>query len=540
MKRNFDTYKNQLFDVLIVGGGIHGAATARECARRGLSTALIEKNDFGSATSANSLKIIHGGLRYLQHLNIKRMRESIISRRMMSELSPHNVRELSCCIPNSGYGLRSNPVMRIGLMLNDCIAYDRNKGIEKECRIPNCEILSLPRCKELFPTVDWNGMTGGSVWHDAIALNADRLTLAFVKEAEKNGATVANYLALQELLVENCSVTGCRAIDTLSNEQVIIKARTVVITGGAWSDSLLKTVQGPENRQTHWAKAVNIIVRKSLFQKYALGLTGEVDYQDQDAVLKKKGRFFFFVPWRGYTMIGTTYKRFDGPPGQIKADRQDIEELLIEVNAIYPAAQLTYADVTNAHAGLLPMSSLHGDKNGDVQLEKETMVMEYGDGMLAPKGLLSVKSVKFTTAPVVAIETCAKIARFLRKAEKATYSKETPHIASEKNNTSPQFSYLGDRYGKESAHVLQYVMNNMEKVSSDPPLCLGEIDFFLQEEMALKVTDIVFRRSELATAECPSDAVLRDISIYMGKHLGWSEQRVETEIQEVKEHFSWN
>ena len=96
MKRNIDTLKNQLFDVLIIGGGIHGAATARECARRGLSTALIEKNDFGSATSANSLKIIHGGLRYLQHLNIKRMRESIISRRMMSELSPHNVRELSC------------------------------------------------------------------------------------------------------------------------------------------------------------------------------------------------------------------------------------------------------------------------------------------------------------------------------------------------------------------------------------------------------------------------------------------------------------
>ena len=208
---------------------------------------------------------------------------------------------------------------------------------------PAGEILPLSRCKELFPAIDWNGMTGGSVWHDAIALNSDRLTLAFVKEAVKNGATVANYLALQELLVENGSVKGCRAVDTLRNEQVIINARTVVITGGAWNNSLLKTAQVSEEKQTHWAKAVNIIVRKSLFQKYAIGLTGEVDYQDQDAVLKKKGRFFFFVPWRGYTMIGTTYKRFDGPPGQIKADRQDIEEVLTEVNAIYPAAQLSFA-----------------------------------------------------------------------------------------------------------------------------------------------------------------------------------------------------
>ena len=83
-------------------------------------------------------------------------------------------------------------------------------------------------------------------------------------------------------------------------------------------------------------------------------------------------------------------------------------------------------------------------------------------------------------------------------------------------------------------------MKNREKVSIDPPLCLGEIDFFLQEEMALKVADVVFRRSELATAECPSDAVLRKISEYLGKQLGWTEQRVDAEIHEVKEHFSWN
>jgi glycerol-3-phosphate dehydrogenase len=542
MKRNIDTLKNQLFDVLVIGGGIHGAATARECARRGLSTALIEKNDFGSATSANSLKIIHGGLRYLQHLNIKRMRESIISRRMMCELSPHNVRELSCLIPNSGYGLRSNMVMRIGLMLNDCIAFDRNKGIKKECRIPSGNILPLSQCKELFPAINWNGMTGGSVWHDAIALNSDRLTLAFVKEAVRNGASAANYLEMQELLVENGSIKGCRAFDTLSNEQVTINARTVVITGGAWNNSLLKTAQVSEGKQTLWAKAVNIIVCKPLFKKYAIGLTGEVDYRDQDAVLKKKGRFFFFVPWRGYTMIGTTYKRFDGPYGQIKADRQDIEEALSEVNAIYPAAQLTFEDVTNAHAGLLPMSSLHGDKNGDVQLEKETMVMEYGDGVKAPKGLLSVKSVKFTTAPVVAIETCAKVTRFLQRMEKTALSTEasSSSFISEKYNASPQFVFLEDRYGKESVNVLPYVMNNREKVSIDPPLCLGELDFFLQEEMALKVADVVFRRSELATAECPSDEVLRKISAYLGKQLGWDEQRVEAEIHEVKEHFIWN
>jgi glycerol-3-phosphate dehydrogenase len=428
------------------------------------------------------------------------------------------------------------------LMLYDCIAFDRNKGIEKDCWIPGGEVLPLSRCKELFPAINWSGMTGGSVWHDAISLNSDRLTLSYVKEAVKNGATVANYLALQELLVENGLVKGCRAIDTLGDEQVIIKSRTVVISSGAWNDALLKTIQVSEEQQTHWAKAVNIIVRKSLFQKYAIGLTGEVDYQDQDAVLKKKGRFFFFVPWRGYTMIGTTYKRFDGSPDQVKADRQDIEEILAEVNEIYPTAQLSFEDVTNVHAGLVPISSQHGDRNGDVQLEKETMVMEYGDGMKAPQGLLSVKSVKFTTAPVVAIETCAKIARFLQRTEKSVFSADSSSspFLSEKHTTSSQFAYLENRYGKESVYVLQFVLKNTEKVSINPPLCLGEIDFFIQEEMALKVADVVFRRSELATAECPSDAVLQKIAEHMGKCFGWSEQRIEAEIHEVKEHFSWN
>ena len=386
MKRNIDALKNQLFDVLIIGGGIHGAATARECACRGLKTALIERNDFGGATSANSLKIIHGGLRYLQHLNIKRMRESIESRRIVSVLAPHLIKALGCVIPNSGNGLQSNFLMRIGLLINDCIAFDRNNGIAEQCQIPGGKVISLARCKELFPTIDWEGMAGGSLWYEAFVLNSERLTLSFVQEAVRNGACVANYVEMQELIVEDGSVSGCRTVDSLLDDTFAVKARTVVMTGGAWNDPLLKKIRPAEKKPTYWAKAVNIIVRKPLFQEYAIGLTGEVNYQDQDAVLKKKGRFFFFVPWRGYTVIGTTYKRFDKIPDQLTADKKDIEELLTEVNAIHPTARLTIADVTNVHAGLVPMSSQFGDKNGDVQLEKETMVMEYGDGILGPTG----------------------------------------------------------------------------------------------------------------------------------------------------------
>jgi glycerol-3-phosphate dehydrogenase len=542
MKRSLEQFDNELFDVLIIGGGIHGAATAKECSCRGLKTALIEKNDFGGETSANSLKIIHGGLRYLQHLNIKRMRESVISRRIMSRLAPHYVKPLGCVIANTGCSLRSNLLMWIALKLNDCIAIDRNKGLEKQCWIPGGRIIPLTRCKELFPAVDWTGMTGGSSWFDAIAQNTERLTLTFIKEAVQNGAKVANYVKMQNFLIQNGTVAGCVAVDTLHNHSVTINARVVVITGGPWNNSLLEKANIADKKHPHWAKAINIIVRKPLFPQYAIGLTGEADYQDQDSILKKKGRFFFFVPWRGYTMIGTTYKKIDHPPGQVKAEKRDIDEFIAEVNSIYPAAQLTFGDVTNVHAGLVPMSSHHGDKNGEIQLEKETTIMTYGSGIDNLKGLITVKSVKFTTAPVVAMETCSKIIDLIKKKSKSQPAQKPLLFleSSVSQTSSPQFAYLQERYDKDYLNVLQYVMKNAEMVSINPPLCLGEIDYFLQQEMAFKVSDVVFRRSELATADCPTDAVLRQISTYMGKKLGWNQQQIDAEIQEVQDHFCWN
>ena len=542
MRRDTKKLQHDTFDVLVIGGGIHGAAAARECASRGLKTALIEKSDFGNATSANSMKIIHGGLRYLQHLNIKRMRESIVSRRMMLKLAPHNVKPLGCVIGNSGYGLQSNLVMRIGLMLNDCIAFDRNKGVDGQSRIPRGTILPLTRCKELFPSLDWTGMTGASLWYDAIALNSDRLVLAFVKGAVGHGAQVANYVAMDELLVENGQVAGCRATDLLTGDMLTISARAAVITGGAWNNALLGTVRATEAPATHFAKAVNIIVRKSLTERYAFGLTGEVNYQDKDAVFKKKGRFFFFVPWRGYTMIGTTYTRYDGSLDQVRATRRDIEELLAEVNAIYPPAALTVSDVTNVHAGLLPLSSLDSDKYGNVQVEKETMIIGEGDGLKTPAGLLSVKSVKYTTAPVVAAQTCDRLSRLLGEKTKKPVIAETQAPAAMQGSPrrSAGFDYLDHRYGAEAGEVFACVQKNPEMVSVAPPLCLGEIDYFIEEEMALTVSDVVFRRSELATAECPPAEVLQAIADYLGKRLAWSQQKIESEIEEVTSHFIWS
>lgn len=541
MKRTVDSLKNTLFDVVIIGAGIHGAATAWACAGRGLKTALVDQDDFGGAASANSLKIIHGGLRYLQHLNIKRMRESIHSRQIITKLSPHNIRVISCFVPNSGFGLQSNLVMGLGLKLNDCIAFDRNRGIDRNCLIPSSKILSLSRCRELFPDIDWRGMRGGSLWYEAIAFNSERLTLDFIKDAVKNGATVANYIKIQKLLTDGSGrIMGCSAVDSLCQESFTIKARSVVVSGGAWNQYLCAAVPKTEHHAKRYAKAVNIIVAKPLFPDHAVGLTGETGYQDRDAVLKKKGRFFFFVPWRGYTMIGTTYTRFDDSPDELKAETDDIAEILREINDIYPPAGLSMADVTYVHVGLVPRSAHDNEQEPDVQLEKETNVITAEDQTGIPEGAFFVKSVKFTTAPVVACNTADRLARYLEQPKRPAAPSGSSLPSSEPLQSIPsEFAYLSSRYGKECSDILPYVSKNPEQISIHPPLSLGELEYFLQHEMAMKLGDVVFRRSELATAQCPEDTVLQAIATHMGRHFGWPQERIETEIQDVKDHFHW-
>ena len=173
MKRDIQSLVTNQYDVLVLGAGVHGASIASACAQAGLTTALIEKKDFGHATSANSLKIIHGGLRYLQHLNIKRMRDTIISRKHIMQQAPHCVRPLCCLIPNHGRGLHSNFLMRAALFVNDLIGYDRNSGSGESHVLLNGEVISKSRLFALFPEIVKAKTTGASIWYDAFAVNSE-------------------------------------------------------------------------------------------------------------------------------------------------------------------------------------------------------------------------------------------------------------------------------------------------------------------------------------------------------------------------------
>ncbi|WP_092222572.1 glycerol-3-phosphate dehydrogenase/oxidase [Desulforhopalus singaporensis] len=554
MQKEYKQLENKIFDLIIVGAGIHGAILASEASSRGYTVALLDKGDFGCATSANSLKIIHGGIRYLQHGDFPRMRQSIRSRRAMMAFAPHLVRPLKCMMPTYGHGIRGKETMRLAFGVYDLIAADRNRGLEKENRLPCSSSISAREVINTVPGINTEGLTGGAVWYDAVAGNTERLTLEYVKEAVQYGAVAVNYTRATKLETEGGRVTGVVIEDDTAGKTRLVKCRMVVNAAGPW---LAEVANGKPDSQL-LASAVNIVIKRSLFQGYAVGLEGYTDYTDRDALIKRGKRLFFFVPWLDrFTMIGTGYKPFHGDPNHYSISRVDIEELLADINKIYPKGDLTMADVGYYHGGLLPMTEADESASDSVQLDKSSTIVDHG-ATGGVSGLLSIKGVKYTTAPDIAEKVIKIISRpeFLGR-RNGRNSLETgvvqPDFHPVISALGPKYpaikEHLESNYGKGWREILGVLASEYQKDSGplrdevlwlvdEPKLLRAELLHFIRNEMARQLPDVVFRRSGIGSAECPAQEVLERLAAHMGEELGWNEEERQHQIAKVRRVFA--
>jgi glycerol-3-phosphate dehydrogenase len=545
MNRDLTAFQQGEFDLAIVGAGIHGAVLALAASRAGFRTALLEKGDFCQATSANSLKIIHGGIRYLQHGNFRRMRESILSRREMMAFAPHLVKPLPCLMPTYGHGLKGREMMRLAFAVYDAIAWDRNLGLPVANHLPGGDMLAAARVAKILPGLNPEGLTGGAVWHDAMALDSERLVLEYVKEAARYGAAVANYCQVAEIDADAGRVTGLRFRDGLDGGEGRFFCRAVVNATGPW--------QGSADGRSHqgWAAAVNIVVKKRLVDGYAVGLEGYTGYIDRDALIKRGKRLFFFVPWQGeYTMVGTRYTPHAGSTDTFTPSREMFLALLEEVNLLYPEARLKPEDLTFGHAGLLPMQAGSESQGDSVQLEKSSRIIDHGREN-GPRGLYSVKGVKYTTAPAIAGQMVALLRDRLGFRRPGSYQAGPPRMfdfgaVSRRlgGAEAPFRALLRERYGSEWRTVFRQFLDERAMVGPDPlwfgekPILLAaELLHFVREEMARHLTDVVFRRSNFGCAEAPEAAILAAMAELMGDELGWDEEERERQIEAVRHCF---
>jgi len=467
VKRDLAALADAELDLVVVGGGVHGVTAAWDAAQRGLAVALVERDDFGAGASWNSLKTIHGGMRYLQKAAFARLRESARERRTLLAIAPALVRPLRFVVPTYGHGLAGRGALAIALLLNDWLTRDRNDGLPEESRIPPGRTVSAAEARELVPGLEPRGLTGAAVWSDAQASSTERLTLAFVLAAAEAGARAANHAEVVEAVRSRGRVAGVVVRDGLQGGTVEVKARLVLNAAGPWADDVLARV-GLRRRAAPLLRARNLVLDRTPSLPHAVGA-------------KSRGRFLFVVPWEGRTLIGTDYEPAEANPSDPRA-------FLAEAERAFPWAGLGDSRVTLVHEGLVP------GRGGASGLATRPRLIDHEAEDDLP-GLVSLQGVKYTTARAVAERAIDLVLGRLGRPSVTGRTAVTP---------------------LPKARLLEGDLETRTREA-------------VREEMALTLPDAVLRRLDLGTAGPPPPADLDLVCRTMAAELAWDPERERSE-----------
>jgi glycerol-3-phosphate dehydrogenase len=473
--------------VVVVGGGIHGACIAWDATLRGLRVALVERDDFGAATSANSLRIVHGGLRSLARGNLRGMRESVRERSALLRIAPSLVEPLPVVVPTPDG--RSRAALAAGLALNDIFSLDRNRGLRSEHRLPRGRLLSAGECRRLFPPFP-AGAGGGALWWDARMLRPERLTLAFVRAAMERGAAAANYCRVDEVLSESGRVCGVAATDLLAGDGLRIRARSVVIAAGPWTPGLTGRPPGALPQ----AFALNIEVGRRLAEA-AVGVRSPADSR-ADPILGGR-RFIFLVPQAASTLLGTWYAAWHDQDPETLVQR-GAAALVSEFREGCPGLELSEADIIRCQWGLLPLKEGREPGRPDALADRPGVIDHGAAG--GPLGMLSAEGVKYTTARGVAKDVVDRLVAILGLGSIPCRTAET----------------RVDRPGDAGEGPLEV-----------------QVLRALREEMAVRLSDVILRRTSLSAPPYPTRETVGAAGRIAGAALGWTPDREEAEIDDV-------
>jgi glycerol-3-phosphate dehydrogenase len=515
--------------------------------------ALIEKDDFCHATSANHFKMVHGGIRYLQHADIMRIRESCRERSAFLRIAPHLVHPLPIAIPTYGLGLKGKPFLGTGMLAYDLMTLDRNKGLQRGRRIPRTRFISRKSMLELFPGIDQCGLTGAAIFCDGQMYNPPRLAMSFLRAAVQKGAIAANYVKAEGFLLKNGTVGGVKARDVITGDGIDIRAKMTLNAGGPWAHHILESqLRITMNPKPTFSRDLAFVVKRRSDSPFALAVSTGV--KDADSIVDRGGRHLFVVPWHDYTLIGVWHVVFNGMPEQIKVNLRELEAFVCEVNRAYPGLAITVSDILTVNTGL----TLYGEESRQGQSKlsfgKRSMLVDHShvDNI---KGLLTLIGVRATTARGMAEKTIDIVLKKIGRTFVPSITEETPIYGGGIESfpeflsaaaarrpfelTEEQITALVHNYGTQYPNILNYIEEQPElKAPLDNSTVLrAEVVHALREESAQKLSDVVFRRTDLGTAEIPSKQVLHDCAQLMAKELGWDEKRLHHEVEGIQAPF---
>jgi glycerol-3-phosphate dehydrogenase len=391
------------FEIIIVGGGIYGAMLALEAGMRGVSTLLVESDDFGGRTSANNLRILHGGLRHLQSLDLVRYWGSVAERRWYLRHFPELTRPLPFVMPLRGRGLQRRSVFHVALALNDALSIRRNSGVRHDRHLAGGRVID-PRASGWLQAAHFDiAADAAALWHDGLMVSPSRLIIDVLRWAVSLGGSVANYAAA----VSAHPGQPCRVLvrDRITGGEHELRCSTVInATGGMWN--ALATVDAGKEPQPGRTLAWNLGLKLAPFANVAVGATSPAD-----------GNTYFLVPWRDRMMLGTAHDRLE--PEQGAPTEHQIDAKLRAVRAAFPGFRVHADDIVRVFSGTLP-GRVAG---GAVVLDRRPTISRSGTG----QQILTVNGVKFTTARRVADAVLTEVSRGPGARRRAVYDRPAPN-----------------------------------------------------------------------------------------------------------------
>ncbi|PWT84043.1 MAG: hypothetical protein C5B57_05550 [Blastocatellia bacterium] len=537
MIRDIDRLTSRTFDLLVVGGGIYGLSIAYDGAQRGLSVALIEREDFGSGNSFNHLRTIHGGLRYLQTFDIPRARESIRERAALARMAPYAVRPLPFVVPLYRSLTAGKVAMRFGFALDRLLGFGRNSGVPTALRVPAGRIVSRGDAALRYPGLRRQGLTGAAVWHDYITPESDRLTFSFAIAAHEHGAVLANYVEALSPLVDRRRVRGMHARDLQTGRDLEVAAHLTVIATGGSADHLLAPLGVSTGMQL--LKTMNLVTRREAGEE-ALGGRSP------------SGRHFFLVPWRGRALMGTWQADRTAEQADVDVTNEELGSFIADLNQTFPNLDLTSADVSLIHRGLVPAVR---SASGRLTLDSRERVRDHAiDGI---EGVMSVAGTKYTTARAVAEHVISRSFHKLQRAVSPCRTQTTAlpggsvrdpllTIAEARRDhdvglPSDTIPHLVAAYGSRYRDVLALAHDRPEsrvRMAADFPVIAAQLLWAVRKEMAVSLSDAVIRRTPLGALGYPGDDVMERAAAVVGNELRWSDERRRAEIAAVRQFYS--
>jgi glycerol-3-phosphate dehydrogenase len=523
-ERSLARFRDEEFDVAVIGGGINGAAIARDAAMRGFRVALVERGDFAGGTSSRSSKLIHGGFRYLPQGRLRLVHAALREReRLRRRTAPHLVHPVKFLFPvykRRGYGRFT---MAAGLWLYDLFA-----------RAPRAEwhqSLNAARVREMEPALARDGLRGGAVYFDAWGDDA-RLTLENVLDASLHGAAVANYVALEGFVKSNGRIRSGALRDTVSGQSMEVRARRFVNAAGPWVDEVRRMDDANAQPSIRLTKGVHLV-----FSRTALPV------HDWLVLAHDEGRIVFVMPHGRYVVVGTTDTDYDADTELVSTGEADLSYLLGVLGESLPGIKLGREDVCSSFAGLRSLVLDNERSRTPSGVSREEVILESASGLLTIAGgkltthrEIAEKLVTRVAAELGSITSCTTATMPLPGARLSATSKLDSEVLASLPRAARET--LSSRYGTRAilpGRIAAEDTTLAAPIAAGCPVIAAEVIHAVRSEMTLTLADLMVRRTsgiwrwpEEAEAAAPAAAQL------MAGELNWNQERCEREVAEFR------